>query len=506
MIREDVVLDALKRFDVDKQTLNQWESQLGLRVPSDSQGDKLYSIHHINLFKNVRKHLALGRSMNEIQAILEPPTIDTPDAGMATSADMTLNLVPSNASANTDEPYQGRYADSNAYTSVVQPLGEVSAARNVIEFDLNELPANAASTTYNNSASTDASTFGLHSVPAEAVQTTGSINDLAQLMNTQARNTEQTQDANKIAGSSVLGHKRFASRVAPASADPAIQTLRPGQPIAEAGAPPIINALVPSNTAETSEPNAETPEMIVQRTPVPLAKRQNQDAGLLEVLNRLIDEKEAQQNKLVQLEKLNSHLYNANSLFQQRLKAISAELDALRNSVSDMEVTKLLNDKSRLHKQLLEVERISQGRMLELAHKDKELEGMQARIQQLEVQICNPVQSFESSRFIGDWHEVAQLMTIKFDNFGMNIEPRRSRTFTIPSIPDRLFGNMAIINADYCYEANPMWQRRETATLCHINDAQMMGELMLEYVLDGVPVAQAIYRVQCQKIGVKASQ
>jgi len=221
---------------------------------------------------------------------------------------------------------------------------------------------------------------------------------------------------------------------------------------------------------------------------------------MLSVINRLIDEKEAQQKRLIQIEKLNSHLYNANALFQQRLKTITTELETLRGSVSDSEVTKLLNDKSRLHKQLLDIERISQHRMLDLAQREKEIEALQTRTQQLESQLQNPVQSFDPVRFVGDWHEQGQLLAIRFDNFGMNIEARRSRTFKIPMIPEQLYGNTAVIHTEYRYEANPMWQRRETMTLCLVQEGQLEGELLSEYVLDGVPVAQAVYKLSCQKL------
>jgi DNA-binding transcriptional MerR regulator len=67
---------ALEKYDIDPQTLAEWERELNLTIPMDETGHKRYSPHHINLFKNIRKHLALGRSLSQIRDMVTLPPSD----------------------------------------------------------------------------------------------------------------------------------------------------------------------------------------------------------------------------------------------------------------------------------------------------------------------------------------------------------------------------------------------------------------------------------------------
>ena len=473
MITTDSVIDALKRFDVDDETLARWEHDLGLRIPVDGAGQKCYSIHHINLFKNVRKHLALGRSMAEVREVLSPlpessdMMMQDPVSGMSETQFVPISVNREYAASAPLETL-----DSNETFSETMIVREGADAAGLSQQALSELELQ-----------TSLDAIFLHDTVPRVIELEDS-----------GAPKQGVSSSAVIPGSSIKQHTRFATKVQPVVQEGALDALLV-PPIDAVASSSMLPAQTSSQALQTVSSSSSSSSRV--KSSQNLASQQS---GLLSVINRLIDEKELQQKRLIQIEKLNSHLYNANALFQQRLKTVTSELDSLRNSVSDTEVTKLLNDKSKLHKQLLETERLSQHRMLELAQREKEAENLQARLEQMMTRLKNPVQSFDPASFVGDWHEQGQLLNIRFDNFGMNIEPRRNRTFKIPMVPDVLYGNTAVIHTEYCYDANPMWQRRETMTLCHVQEGCLEGELLTEYVLDGVPVAQAVYKLTCQQL------
>ncbi|MEB3205763.1 MAG: MerR family transcriptional regulator [Vampirovibrionales bacterium] len=485
MVTTDLVLDALKRFDVDAQTLTRWEDELGLSIPVDASGQKCYSIHHVNLFKNVRKHLALGRSMTEIREVLSPlPEVSELAWQQEDSSLKQTPLIP--VSVNRENAYSSRIQwsfspealaceetvlqEPELKRAVSQALSEVD-----IESSLDLIFAREA-------------TASLLHQPETATEESQTAEPEVQASNPDA----------VIPGSSIKHHKRFVTKLPSSTSQHDVPSVMeedaPGGILPEVPLP-VFDGMSPPSHWRYLERGAVSLSRTVASANLPAHQ-----SGLLSVINRLIDEKQVQQKRVVQIEKLNSHLYNANALFQQRLKTLTSELDSLRNSVSDTEVTKLLNDKSKLHKQLLETERVSQHRLLELTQREKDVESLETRMEQLLFRIENPMHSFDPACFVGDWQEQGQLLCIRFDNFGMNIEPRRSRTFKIQMVPEQCYGNTAVIHTEYAYDANPMWQRRETMTLCHIQEGHLQGQLVADYILDGVPVAQAVYQLNCQKL------
>jgi len=72
-MNEHRVLETLGRYKIDEQEVSEWENTLGLDIPVDPNGNKLYSKQHLNLFKNIKKHLLLGRSITEIKKLLVLP-------------------------------------------------------------------------------------------------------------------------------------------------------------------------------------------------------------------------------------------------------------------------------------------------------------------------------------------------------------------------------------------------------------------------------------------------
>ncbi len=393
MFTVDTVLEALKKFDVDDATLLSWEEALGISIPVDEYGRKQYSPHHVNLFKNVKKHLALGRTLDQIRDLVALPP----------SEEATPLAVPA--------------VKPNAY--------------------------------------------------------------------------------------------------------------------AQAPKRPSIGR--------------ETPPEVVH------------------LLDKLVSEKDGLQNKLIETEKLNSHLYNANNVFHRKVKELTTVVGSLKEQIQENRNFKLLDEKDKLHKELIETQKNNQIQEHELQALRKELaktiDEKSAQINQLTIERDQAVQSlseslenqanalnadrerqlqalrdereqqiqaliaererqvqtlvdernaiknhleeltyaFKTDRFCGDWKEESELVEVLYDNFGINIEPRRNRLFRISEPPIRAYGNTAVITTEFEYANNSLWRRQESLVAVYLPDESIQGELTTEYIIDGVPVAKAIYRVRCHR-------
>jgi DNA-binding transcriptional MerR regulator len=385
----ETALETLQKYDIDEQILLDWESRLGLVVPTDDYGRKQYSPHHINLFKNVRKHLALGRSIEQIREI--------------------ISLPPTSASRPAVDP---------------QPIH-----------------------------------------PQE--------------------NRHQSISAQSISEGTAPSHI----------------------------APP----------AHVTKSYASTP----QRNTLSKHNPARGDAAMVELVNKLVGEKDQLHKKLLETEKLNSHLYNANTMFHRKVKELTQQVsglktfigqvqDKMKEGTKDSQNLKLLDDKTRLQRQLLETEKVSTAKEHEVDALKKALELANDKLAKIEAQTTERVnliqmqanQSIASLEnrlahvqefgnpdlFCGDWIEQGKLVEVLYDNFGINIESERNRVFRIAEKPARTYGHAAIINTFYEYETNAMWKRTEQLIVSQINDNRLEGELVVEFILDSVPVAKAVYR------------
>ena len=328
----ETAIEALRKFDIKDSDLIQWEQELGLSVPVDEYGRKQYSPHHINLFKNIRKHLAMGRTLDDIRKIISLPPL------------------------TESQPRASRPANKSAYAS------------------------------------------------------------------TPSR-------------------------------------------------PQVRSARTPGGGA----------------------------SGVIQLVNQLTREKDQLYKKLMETEKLNSHLYSANSMFHRKVKDLSAEVTHLRESSQENHNIKLMGDKDKLHKQLITTEKLVSLKEEEIGALRYELKTLQSQLQLQEEKIQGLTREINPDLFLGDWLESGQLLEISYDNFGINIESERVRLFRISERPARIFGNTAIIQTSYQYETNNLWKRNETLTVALLDENTLEGELTAEYILDGVPVAKAIYRVTCTR-------
>ncbi len=375
-------IETLRRFNISEADLLHWEHELGLDIPMTTYGYKDYSPHHINLFKNVKKHLALGRTLDEIKRLISLPPIE--DA----QPEATHTVI-----ASMEE------GDSELIDVINTPL------------------------------------------PSE----------------------------NKS--------------IEPIKSNPYASI--PSRPEAETNAP------------------KEEPSSTPSQKSVPIASAYTAGQGAASVValvNKLTEEKDQLYKKLLETEKLNSHLFSANNMFHRKVKELNTSISTLKEQSNENENFKLMDDKAKLHKQLISAERSIQEKEQELLNQCREMEELLVQVNTLETRIENLKKPFEADCFIGDWLEKGELLETSYDNFGINIEKERVRLFRISEAPSRLYGNTGVISTTYQYETNKLWKRVETltATLDEAGE-NLNGELCAEYILDGVPVAKAIYSISCSR-------
>lgn len=340
------MIDALSRYGIDAQKAQQWEEELNLSIPVDDFGRKVYSNHHINLFKNIQKHVALGRTLDEIHDILTLPP-----------ASASRPVMPSLENADLLQEPLKKYASSPSSFSV-----------------------------------------GMGIAPPQA------------------------------------------------------------------------------------------------------------DQGMAHLVERLMAEKDTMQQKLIETEKLNSHLYNANTMFHRQVQTLTEKneelKDRLKTELSEDYRVKLLDEKSSLQQRLIESEKLHQLKDRELDKKRQEIGCLTEELVEAQERLKGKIARFDAGLFCGQWREDATLLEIPLDNFGIHIETSRKRSFKISNPPARTFGNGAMITTQYAYEENPLWQRYETLMVVYLDENHLEGQLIVDYVLDKVPVAKAIYAIQCNREGM----
>jgi DNA-binding transcriptional MerR regulator len=437
----DTALESLKKYDIRESDLLAWERELDLEIVVDEYGRKQYSPHHINLFKNIKKHIALGRTISEIKQIINLPPLK-----------QSRPQMKPNASRPTPPISRSQVARESQ-----QPI--ISPTQQPV------MP------------------------PQPQLQPQQQIQQPAQPM------MQQQQ----------IPHAR--------QAQPQMTRPQAQQPVMSRPQAPNAAALSEMSMPPARQANAQDPAMAIgmeQNAYAAAAKRPSTarqaaapvNAGAANVVNlvqRLTREKDQLYKKLLETEKLNSHLYSANNLFHKKVREMAQQIVDLRESADENEKFKLMDDKARLHKQLLEAEKLALQRQDELQNQRLDNERTLNLVQKLQEKIHAMSTAFEPDKFRGDWMENAQLVEVIYDNFGINIDSERVRLFRISEIPARLYGRMSVINTSYQYETNALWKRDESLLVSYIDEHTLEGELTAEYILDGVPVAKALYRVTCRR-------
>lgn len=471
MYTVDTTLESLKKYDITETDLLDWEKSLGLDIAVDAYGRKQYSPHHINLFKNVKKHLALGRTLDEIrQIIVLPPLLQ--------SRPQVKSIIEQSVPATektTDVSYKNQAMESQ---SVAVPVTVLSSQASVPQEDFAPVfdPVVALAASSSSSVSPvlkERTSSGEQSGTSASESFADSKNKLGQ------NSTERIPLSIPAAGKTDV----------PIS-DKSVYASIPKKPVLQAAPsavpPPPSMSARPSSVSAHPSPSIHAPA-------------QKGASDVVNLVQRLTEEKDQLYKKLLETEKLNSHLYSANSLFHKKTNELSRQISQLRESLNENERFKLLDDKARLHKQLLDAERNAQGKQEEIQAHIHENMAMKEEIQQYKDHIQRLSAAFDASKFRGDWMEAGRLVDVLYDNFGINIESERVRLFRISDVPSRRYGRMAIIHTNYQYETNNLWRRDETLAVAYSDEDTLEGELTAEYILDGIPVAKALYRITCRR-------
>jgi DNA-binding transcriptional MerR regulator len=525
----NAAVESLRLYDMDETECAQWESTLGLSIPTDEQGIKLYSPLHIKLFQNIKKHLSLGRTLDDIRhLIVLPPG----DVLAVSSSQATSQAKQPGTSTGMTSPFP---VSSSSAATVMARTVHAEPAAPVSEPPFYEesgyAPDSYEAALYGSDAYLTNDMFDEEDSPWEVVESASyalqpeiPVEELDPMMEIKAVGLQtpdstlsdweqQLDDVNQT-----LNNQPSASQLALSarlkqelSGDNATSDLESTETaitlfdVSVAKRQPLsanmqkkINrfASMPSASSLSSSVNSTaTPSDLAVTSDVPVslsvasAKVTGQQGDLLLLVDRLMTEKDDLMGKLQDMEKLNAHLYQTNGLYQKRIDEMNQVIAGLQKQLDVHDNVRLLEEKTLLQKQLIQLEG-------QHSAADKTIAQLSQQIDYLDERIQNKT---HPQLFIGHWLEEATLKAIDFDNFGVNIEPQRSRLFTINSAPERVYASTAMIEVSYDYQANTLWKRQETLIAVLMDENRIEGELIAEFVLDGAPVARAIYSVTCYR-------
>ena len=123
-----------------------------------------------------------------------------------------------------------------------------------------------------------------------------------------------------------------------------------------------------------------------------------------------------------------------------------------------------------------------------------------AQIEILEDQLTTTIPEIEPQKFNGSWSGKAKLIKVEFNSLDIEIPKERNKSFKITDSPKRIYGNCTVLVSKFKCEEDPLWERCETYHIIYLNPEKLKGELDVEYFVDNVPVAKAIYEITCNKI------
>ena len=211
-------------------------------------------------------------------------------------------------------------------------------------------------------------------------------------------------------------------------------------------------------------------------------------------------EKEATQRKLIEAEKLNSHLYNVNNLFNRKVKELTQMVQQLKTVANEQQNMKLMEEKATLQRQLLDVERNKLEQQRAFNQEQQKVQQLSQQLAAIQQQWQELTTGFNPKRFVGHWQETLLLKQKVFDTFGLNVEPQRNQHRVFETAPTRVAGNAGFFSFEYRYPDNAVWKRLEALSLVCVSENELVGEVSVDYVLDGVIVCRAIYQATLQRL------
>lgn len=276
---------------------------------------------------------------------------------------------------------------------------------------------------------------------------------------------------------------------------PTVAETTTAAPTAEVPRPPEVVSLGQRFVQEAA-PSTDLPPVSYEATELPSIRPTSAEQETLQQLfQQLSQERDNLRERLLESEKLNTHLYNTNEMFRRKVRDLTESILRLKEKSKEGEVMKLLEDKAKLQRELIDVRRHREVAERSLADVARQLQQTRHEYQD----ICNRLDTLRSSRipqesFYGVWQEEAALQEVVYDQIGLNMETSRTRQVAIEhNAYMQQFGASLMFTTHYQYETNQLWQRRETVVLSWINDTQLEGPIFVEYLLEGKPVARAVY-------------
>jgi len=247
---------------------------------------------------------------------------------------------------------------------------------------------------------------------------------------------------------------------------------------------------------QEAAPSTDLPPVSYEAGELPSIRPNSAEQETLQQLfQQLSQERDNLRERLLESEKLNTHLYNTNEMFRRKVRDLTESILRLKEKSKEGEVMKLLEDKAKLQRELIDVRRHREVAERSLADVARQLQQTRHEYQD----VCNRLDTLRSTRipqesFYGVWQEEAALQEVVYDQIGLNMETTRTRQVAIEhNAYMQQFGASLMFTTHYQYETNQLWQRRETVVLSWINDTQLEGPIFVEYLLEGKPVARAIY-------------
>ncbi len=549
------IQDTFAKYDIHPQQLRDWEDALGMNIPTDAQGNKLYTRQHLNLFKNIKKHIALGRSLAHIKQIITLPPAQASQPvernvkqawGHAPSLQKKQPLQPQEIPLSVTNPLPHQ-AESLAVPLSLESEALLESFKESAEAVVHPVEATPI-------LETEASIDPLMNLDLEASLQADLTADVPQdVTDIITEPIETTPDTDPADSESIVETQVSVQHLEPVLEDSITIEITPNEepvlPVEEAPSrhasqqnntvihasladaieasdapksewaftPAIMSphALIESLKAQPTLETVETPEALksnsivekhsteaspTQYLSAPLAVVHEKQEHSLQIVDRLLTEKDALQTRLIEAEKLNSHLYNVNNLFNKKVKELTTLIKKMKHTYNENDLMKLMDDKAKLQRQLLDVEKDKLDAQRH-AEKSKDAEKYaQAAQKYLADELKSQRQGFAGQRFLGNWRESLKLREIQYDTFGLNVEEERRQYRLIDAVPTRIVGNVAFVTTRYAYPDNTLWQRLETLTIVYMEENKAQGELQVDYILDGIPVCRAIYTATLERI------
>lgn len=406
------VLEHLRTYHIDARDIALWEEQFKFTVPVNSAGEPEYSMRHINMFKNIKKNLMLGHSVQTIQSMISgPQSLDDSD-----SVPVMQSVL---AQTSVKEPAQGDIWDdwepeSGIPFSQDEPMISSGFDENPTSVTAEPVPAADDAPLFQKALVSLSKDAGYASAPSKTVPQKDGVNS--------------------------------------------------------------ITAMAPNHSMQV-------------------------------MMDRLMEEKRDLHQRLIETEKLNSHLYNANNMFHRKVKALNDAIEKLREENGEHRYFKALDEKARLHKQLIAADKTIQDLKKAVAglKHDKlslqrtyqaDMEGFSRQLQYLQSESMD-AKTLMPTLFCGQWNETIILNEKFYDHYGVDIPNMRERTFRISEPPKVISGVVGTLSITYAYEQNTRWKRHETHYITPVGAERLKGFVVVEYWLENTPVAKASYRVAC---------